>query len=359
MKSEMMRLCVFCGKKPSAKNREHIIPKWLMALTGASNYKARFGIDKNTGKPREFTYSSFAFPACESCNTAFARLESIAQQVMIKLLRSEPLSKSDFYILLDWFDKVRVGLWLAFYFLDKNIGGITPKFHIESRIGLHDRMLQIIKVAGRNKELSFRGCDMPSFYYTPECFSMIIDNYCFINISSPFLISQSVGFPYSRRSYLRTDGLADYAIEAGSSVISECLLPGWLQFRGTLICQPMFRWLPQISTHRIFYENEHVKTNSLDFEHGMGEIFIEKEGHAFVLPSDASSDWIPYKEYDRQAMNPDISIHTIQLQLSVDNLQPSYENLSPDDQAWWRKMLKTNQDYADRIISILRENSKI
>jgi hypothetical protein len=33
----MDKFCVFCGKKPQSKNREHIIPQWLIALTGDPN----------------------------------------------------------------------------------------------------------------------------------------------------------------------------------------------------------------------------------------------------------------------------------------------------------------------------------
>ena len=31
---QLEKRCIFCGKKPSEKNREHIIPRWLIALTG-------------------------------------------------------------------------------------------------------------------------------------------------------------------------------------------------------------------------------------------------------------------------------------------------------------------------------------
>jgi len=31
------KFCVFCGKCPSAKTNEHILPKWLIVLIGKSN----------------------------------------------------------------------------------------------------------------------------------------------------------------------------------------------------------------------------------------------------------------------------------------------------------------------------------
>lgn len=358
MKRPMKRLCVFCGKTPSTKNREHILPQWLIAHTGPPNRIVRFGFDKHTGKPREFSYNAFAFPACEACNSFFSKLEHAAKPVLTKLLASAPLSKTEFHTLLDWFDKVRVGLWLAFYFLDKNIGGIEPKFHIASRIGLHDRMLFLTKVSGNGEELSFRGCDMPTFYYTPSCFSMIINNYCFINISSPFLFSQNAGFPYPKKGYLRDDGLVEYELLDGNGDVSKLLMPGWFGYEGTGIYQPMFRWQPQIPSYRPFYETDYAKANSLAFEHGVGEIFIETEGKTRVMGSSGSSDWVPTKSYDRQSMNPGISIHTINLQLRVDKLAPSTERLTEAEQKWWQEMYKTNEDHARFLIGILNENAR-
>jgi len=273
----MENICIFCGDKSLSKNKEHVLPKWLIEHTGPLNRKVRIGFNKKTGKPREFSYNSFTFPACESCNTKFAKLESLTKPVVLKLLSFSPLSKSDFHILLDWFDKVRVGLWLGFFYLDKNLGKIDPEFHISSRIGLHDRMLHIIRVDGNKDELSFRGCDMPSFYYTPSCFSIIINNYCFINISSPFLFSRRLGFPYPSKSFYRKDGLADYEINGCRERIMHPLMRKPFKFKGSGIYQPMFRMQTQVPAYLNHYENDYVRKNSMSFEHGIGEIFLEDE----------------------------------------------------------------------------------
>ena len=54
------RFCVFCGAKPNKKSREHIIPQWLIELTGDPQRQAVFGpfLDERT---RELTYRNFAF----------------------------------------------------------------------------------------------------------------------------------------------------------------------------------------------------------------------------------------------------------------------------------------------------------
>jgi hypothetical protein len=354
----MDKICLFCGIKPQSKNKEHVMPKWLIEHTGPANRKVRFGFDKKTGKPREFSYNSFTFPACESCNTKFAELESLTKPALLKLLSSSPLSKYDFHILLDWFDKVRTGFWLGFYYLDKNIGKIKPKFQIASRIGLHDRMLHIIRVDGNKDELSFRGCDMPSFYYTPSCFSIIINNYCFINISSPFLFSRRLGFPYPINSFYRNDGLADYEIKDCRKRIMQPLMRKPFKFKGSGIYQPIFRMQKLVPAYSVYYDNDYIKENSMSFEHGIGDIFLENRNKTELFPSSESSAWVPLFSYDREKLNPGISTHTIELQLFIDTFTPSHEKLSQKDQDWWKEMLRTNKSYGDYMIRILNDNAK-
>jgi hypothetical protein len=49
----------------------------------------------------------------------------------------------EFIKLLDWFDKVRISLWLAMQFQNKGNFNFEPKYFINSRVGLKDRMLAI------------------------------------------------------------------------------------------------------------------------------------------------------------------------------------------------------------------------
>lgn len=356
MKPSMERLCVFCGKNPKSKNKEHIIPQWLIAHTGLQTRIGQFGHNIHTGKPRLFDYSSFVFPSCKKCNSIFSDLENTVKPVIISLLNSEPLSKYDMHYLLDWFDKIRIGLWLSFYFLDKNIGGIRPQFHIASRIGIHDRMLQIIKVDEGRSELSFRGCNMPSFYYTPSCFSLIINGYCFINISSPYLFSKAIGFPYPVDSRLREDGFVDYELNRGTGKIGSPLLEGWFQFEGTTVYQPMFRWQSQIPGYNNCYDEVYVRQNSLSFDYGIGEVFLERSAKVSIAPSDRSLVWLPLRAYTRASMNPQISTHTIRLQLNVDRLLPSYCHLDKKTVQRWDEILISNRKYGEAVISLLEQN---
>jgi hypothetical protein len=350
------KVCVFCGRRPESKSKEHVIPRWLMEYTGATDKIVRFGFDKTTGAPREFAFKRFAFPACESCNSFFAKLESLTKPILLKLLSESPLSKIDLHYLLDWFDKVRIGLWLAFYYLDKNFWNIKPKFHIETRITQQDRMIHIVKVRNVSRELSFRGSDSLSFHFIPSCFSMIINNFCFYNISSPFLFARRMGFPYPSESYLRKDGLADYKMEPARKRIMFPLLRKPFAFEGVGIYQPIFASL--INLEGIAYcNNDYVKANSISFERGIGGILFQSKDKVTVYPSEPTLDWCPSNHYDRFSMNPSISVDTLEQQLCIELLQPSTEKLPANDRKQYASQYRESRRYANGLIKLLKDNA--
>jgi hypothetical protein len=142
------KLCIFCGSKPEVKNNEHVIPRWLIELTGNPKRNAHFGYKRDQESKlqlRTFSFNAFKFPFCKSCNQKYSKLETDTKIIIEKILTYDSLSAGDFNILLDWFDKLRIGLWLALRYLDKNPAGITPKFYIEQRVGINDRMLAIFQ----------------------------------------------------------------------------------------------------------------------------------------------------------------------------------------------------------------------
>ncbi|HDR2534145.1 TPA: hypothetical protein QCI12_004383 [Enterobacter roggenkampii] len=44
----VVKKCIFCGDKPENKNKEHVIPKWLIEMTGDKKRSGYFGFDKFT-----------------------------------------------------------------------------------------------------------------------------------------------------------------------------------------------------------------------------------------------------------------------------------------------------------------------
>jgi hypothetical protein len=132
----MPKVCVFCGSLPKGKNKEHVLPRWLIGLTGDPGRKVYLGREWTSPelKERIYSLSSFTFPACEACNTEYSELETRAKSIMQSLLALLPVSAGDFDVLLDWFDKVRTGLWVGLLYLNRNYRGLTPQFYIKSRI---------------------------------------------------------------------------------------------------------------------------------------------------------------------------------------------------------------------------------
>lgn len=41
----MAKKCIFCGKQMSEKSKEHVIPQWLIEMTGDKKRTACFGLD--------------------------------------------------------------------------------------------------------------------------------------------------------------------------------------------------------------------------------------------------------------------------------------------------------------------------
>jgi hypothetical protein len=138
---------MFCGKSPKKVTKEHIIPRWLIELTGDPNRTAVLGPFRNT-KTREletkyFAFDQFAFPACEACNQRYSTLEGQARVVMQEILNARGISSQEIGIILTWLDKVRVGLWLVAYSIQKNPLAITPSFFINSRGTLRSNALDL------------------------------------------------------------------------------------------------------------------------------------------------------------------------------------------------------------------------
>lgn len=82
--SKVEKFCVFCGDKPNKKTREHIIPQWLIKMTGKASrqinippiFSLYISIEEYKQKlGRKFSFNNFTLPACESCNNKYSKLE--------------------------------------------------------------------------------------------------------------------------------------------------------------------------------------------------------------------------------------------------------------------------------------------
>ena len=121
--------CPFCGKAFAGqkKNFEHVIPKWLVA---EADLKSRqMEVNPETG-PLSVGMSSIGSKACVVCNSKYGKLEDLAKSVFMKIRDGSELSPDEIEILLDWLDKVRIGVWLWGLDISKKKENISPKFSV-------------------------------------------------------------------------------------------------------------------------------------------------------------------------------------------------------------------------------------
>jgi hypothetical protein len=285
------KMCVFCGNLPDEKTKEHVIPKWLIEFTGDPNRTVFLGFDLphfiKTGeiKKRQYAFSAFHFPACSSCNSEFSKLESDTKLLMHKIFAGEFLDNGEITTLLDWFDKVRMGLWLAFITLDDLTKEFTPRLYIKNRQKQKDRALFIYDIRDTtHKELGISGVNSPIFNQVPGCFMLRINSKLFFNASTDFLTSKSLGFNYGRLDGLDEHGLhqvfstrfgtrkpvypvvgfpyANGAMEIYQAISSKELSRELKPGAGSILADDAYLLANYLPTH----SNEHVKVSKIFYK---------------------------------------------------------------------------------------------
>jgi len=317
MQSNQKRFCIFCGKKPVSKTNEHVIPQWLIHLTGDPSRLIQIGPFINQKESViELSFNQFKFPACSECNGKYGELEERVKPVVEKLLAFGKMTSQEFDIVLDWFDKVRVGLWLGYHhFLEKNYWGIEPNFHISERIGISDRVLIIYKVSDANKRINFSGMNIPAFAHSPTCFTLTINNLFFTNVSTDFLVAKRSGLPYPRIMHININnqfGLVEPP-KNGSSKLSYPILGFNYDRRCTVIAQPIFTRF--LSFFEEEYNTKYIRDISMNT--GKAKPIIQKNGQVMLYPDTPSIDWIPDETHDLHGMFRTTYIQTLQLQIDL------------------------------------------
>lgn len=358
----MEKVCVFCGERPESKTSEHVLPKWLIELTGNPKRTAIFGyrrLENGQLVQRSYSFDAFKFPACESCNWKFSFLEVKTQDIAQKIISEDSLSELELNILLDWFDKVRIGLWLGYRYLDSNRLGITPHYHIENRIGQHDRILVIFKADSNRQGLNFYGCDTPSFAFTPSCFSLRINNFCFLNISYPNLLCRRIGFPYPVDTYLMEEDERIFCrFIKGRNRIMSPVLKKLICIRGTELYQPIF--IGNISSvgksvGATLYDTKYVRDNCISWKKGIGKIFINSGSRLDVYSNQQSKEWLPKKNYPLEDLLLEMGIMTLDWQIYIDDFRPSLKLISKEKKRAIVKNRNISKYYNTEMIRILRE----
>ncbi|HXM60095.1 MAG TPA: hypothetical protein VN950_04505 [Terriglobales bacterium] len=216
------------------------------------------------------------------------------------MLAFEEVSASDITLLLDWLDEVRVGLWLGFLYLTKNPWKITPKFQIESRMGVFDRMVAILRLAEPEDGLSFFG-PMSNFYaVSPTCFGLRVNEFCFVNASGLDLCSRRLGFPFATPIRLEKDGKLQVTFNPGSGRIMSPVERREPLPDTTYHYQPIFRGLidSDDADVKARLDADWMRCNTVDSAQGLGKLFTQNGRTVAMYPDMASKEWIPQNTWD-------------------------------------------------------------
>ncbi len=268
--NKLAQQCIFCGKKPENKNKEHVIPQWLSKLVGSYDHVCNFGALTE----KQITFGKLTFPACTACNTKFGDLEAATKIILDKVLAGNAITATEINTLLDWFDKIRVGMWLGQLMLVDEKRDIEPQFHIADRIGTKDRMLIVERLHQPEARIGFAGTNTETFLTCPSAFQLCIGDYVFTNASEMGLVSNSLGFP--QISKIRKGPKATCDITPGRNKTKHPVVAS-LQaspYR-TLIYQPVFKCFAP-TTRAKYYNVPYVLSHSLDAGNGVGGIFYQR-----------------------------------------------------------------------------------
>jgi hypothetical protein len=274
--------CIFCGKAPESKTKEHIFPQWLLKMTGFHSKDTSVGTNWATGKEIIFPAKNYTFPACDSCNNKFSSLEGQVKGIIERLIEDTDVNGSDLELLLDWFDKIRIGAWLGVSYMNKSSFDLPPNFYINDRVGIKDRYLSVTNTYLPDKTLNWSGANTLTFMASPTALALRVNNLVFVSASTDFLVSKSVGFPFaSWEMQMPGSKIGHFKLAPGTGKIK----PDCFKFKpyvpGHIIRQPIYNAAREADPS--LYESDHVQMHSYDTNSGTGKIFIQKNQKTFIL----------------------------------------------------------------------------
>ena len=241
IKTRIGKRCVFCGATPATKTKEHVLPLWLIQATGDPREPVPLGMDRRTGQKRFFPFKRLVLPACKACNDAFSKLEAQAARVVKAIFARQDLTEEDTCTLLDWLDKVRIGLWCWELTIAPDQVSIEPRFQVLQRIRQKDRLVFVVPLDDGLRGMSFFGTQTRAFLHTPSCFGLAINNVAFLNVSFDYLLARQLGFPYLEDWHALGRGKPEFGfLQPGTGKITPPMLPGRLQIPGITFGQCLF-----------------------------------------------------------------------------------------------------------------------
>ncbi len=316
-----------------------MFPSWLLNLTRSTNRQGTFGPFIEVREPpfseenieeqvdvelREFHFKSFTLPACYNCNYEFGEvIERKVKPIMSNIMQEKKLSAKDFNLLLQWFDKIRVGSALASLYHTQNILNKAPHYYINNGGMRNDRILLIYKTKQHFDCLNIFGAGLSFLMHYPICIGMIVNNFGFINMSYTFMLHKALGLPFPavNPEYASPENSQDVELLflKGSNLFSYPLINHNYNTNCTEIFQPIIP--PNVrrnnQTANFFYGwSQYNKifpsTSSL-----IGNILYTKDKAITRYPAEKSGSWIPSElDCDEGAFQNFIAMQTLLMQNS-------------------------------------------
>jgi len=333
--------CIFCGKISNEMNWEHIIPKWLIKKTGHINRIITFSYyDKSKFTTLKIPFSKFKFRSCAECNKIFSELEIKCSLIIDSLNENKPLSKNDLNILLDWFDKIRVGLWLG-YLRFANLSIISPKFYITKRMHGSDRFLFIYRIENISHGINFLNISTPIFCLMPSVFGFRINNYYFINGSENFILSKQFGLPYIKKILNFNNNSFEGIIVEGDENIKNKIFNINYYNNCIELYQPLAPLIIENKYPEIF-EKTYVKNILRN-----NNIYIKINNKLELYPDKKVTLWIPKNSISPIEIN---DIHKTILKFQIYLYRNGFEKKIPSIQKEEEKLFKLNIDINNLLI---------
>lgn len=342
--------CVFCGEEPENKNKEHIFPKWLLKMTNFDKGNKSVGSNWNTGEELVFNMLSYTFPSCKVCNDIFGKIESKVKPIFEKLLIDKDVTGEELELLLDWFDKIRISGWLGIKYMNKDIFTMNPKYYINSRVGLKDRVLTITNTYKDEKTLNWSGMNTPAFMLSPTAFTLRVNNLVFVNCSSDFIISKRLGFPYMNKERLNPmSEKTDFTMIKGTKKSYSNYFTTKLYNPTITIAQPIYKVINNSLPD--YYENTFIQTNSYDYEKGLGKIFLSGKGKLKTIERE---ELINFSMPEAKKIYGHIEVVRPILELQIELIKKRKKDLS----LLTPQQKEDEENGAKNIISYLKEQIK-
>lgn len=344
----MKPVCIFCGKPPQKKNKEHIFPQWLLRLTGYDEKEASVGSNWKTGEEFIFNIKAYTFPSCTTCNSNFGKIEAQVKPIFEKLMLDQNVSTPELELLLDWFDKVRISAWLGVKYMNKSTFGVDSHYYVNTRVGLKDRYLSITNTYKDGKELNWSGVNTIAFMFSPTAFSLRVNNLVFVNCSSDFVVSRQLGFPYVLCEIPTPDKNTTDAKFAMPKMQTEKRIFKTRTYSPKVeIAQPMYKVID--GSLREYYDHDYIRNNS--YEKGVGKIFVSHGNNFRALERDEE---VSFQTPEPRPKFGHIEVVRPILELQIELIQSKTRNLMNLSMKQKRDELKMKKIIIDSLIETMK-----